>query len=75
MLCLSSLVCELTILSANLLSPNTITRMFHTRQELQKRSMRDVPDHYEYNETNSKPMNEVNTEQSKNVATCVIVND
>jgi len=40
---LSSLVCKLTILSANLLSLNTITRRFLTRQELQKRCMSDVP--------------------------------
>jgi len=38
--------CKLTILSANLtdlLSLNTITRRFLTRQELQKRCMRDAP--------------------------------
>ena len=40
---LGSLVCKLTILSANLFSLNTITRRFLTRQELQKCYMRDVP--------------------------------
>jgi len=38
--------CKLTILSANLrdlLSLNTITRRFLTREELQKHCMREVP--------------------------------
>jgi len=54
--------CKLTILSANLsnlLSLNTITRRFLTRQELQKRCMRNVPYYYEYNQkltlSNPKP--------------------
>jgi len=49
---LSSLVCKLTILSANLrdlLSLNTITRKFLTRQELQKCCMRNVQYHYDWN--------------------------
>ena len=71
---LSILVCNLTILSANLLSHNTIRRRFLTRQELQKHSLRDVPSFYELNKTNTHPINIINPEQSKNFATHVILN-
>jgi hypothetical protein len=40
---LSSLVCKLTILSANLLSLNPITRRFLTHQELETSCMPNVP--------------------------------
>jgi hypothetical protein len=40
---LCSLMCKVTILSANILSLNTITKRFVTHKELQKRCMGDVP--------------------------------
>jgi hypothetical protein len=44
---LSSVVCKLTILSAIVLSLNTITKRVLTCQELQQRFMCDVPQYYE----------------------------
>jgi len=53
---LSSLVCKLTILTANVLSMNTITRRFLTSQAFQKCCLRFLPQYYEYNKTNTKLM-------------------
>jgi hypothetical protein len=71
---LSSLVCKVTILSANLFNLNTITGRFLAHPELQKCCICDVPSYYEINKTNTKPRNKMNPEQSKNLAKCVIVN-
>jgi len=68
---------KLMILSANLrdiLSLNTITRRYLTCQELQIHCIHNVPYYYEQSIANTKPIHEINPEQSKNLAMHVIIN-